>query len=95
MFVTVVNWVFDNGEVKKKVHELNHFPSYNDMLVFCKRDGIKAVDFVHDSKSDDGTFYVGRFLAVGNKPAPTNKGKRGLKFFVRCSEKPTYEDLVR
>lgn len=96
MGVTVTNYIQDGPNVIKRVHELNHFPSFDDMAVFCKRDAIFATDFEHISRSADGTFYVGRFLVPGGTSGSgSHQKRRGLRFLVRCDEKPTYEELVR
>ena len=79
------------NQVQEFHHKLEQFPNYADMKSICEEDEIRADDFCHIHKSEDGMFYVGAFLANS-----TTKGKhRGLRFFIRCDEKPTYKELAR
>lgn len=93
--VTVTTFIQDGKRFETHKHTLPHFPNYKDMMVFCKRDRIKATDFEHQYKNKQGTFYVGKYVVSGGKSGQVSTGRRGVKFFVRCENKPQYEDWVR
>ena len=79
-------------QVKEFRHQLDQFPNFEDMKNICEQDNIRADDFYHRSKSKDGKFYVGGFLTSST----TKQGKdRGLRFLIRCEEKPTYKEMAR
>lgn len=93
--VTVEVHIQDGKKFEKHLYVCPEFPSYDDMVAISNRERIKATDFEHTFRNSSHTFYWGRFVVSGGKSGQVMTGRRGLGFFVRCENKPTYEELLR
>ena len=82
-----------DGTLETHNHKLEYFPNWNDMKRLCKRDRVPGDDFRHRKQSE--TFYVGDVIRSGGYCGSGGKGRRALKFFVRCDKPVTYKELVR
>ena len=84
------------GDKNIKVHrgEFSRFPTYLEMMGFCRKNDIAAQDFIVKPANRDKTFFVGAVLTEGNHNG-TRGRRKATRFYLFLDNPPTYEDLIR